>query len=71
MCNYFAETKEGKEVFFVCVCVVKLRHNWAIRSPDHCTVIRRSNPAKIRWPSADLAPILDSSGGDPANLTRS
>ena len=26
---------------------------------------------KIRRPSADLAPILDSSGGDPANLTRS
>ena len=26
---------------------------------------------KFRRPSADLAPILDSSGGDPANLTRS
>ena len=42
-----------------------------IRSPDHRAVIRGSNPAKIVRPSADLAPILDSSGGDPANLTRS
>ena len=41
------------------------------RSPDHRAVIGGSNPAKIRRPSADLAPILDSSGGDPANLTRS
>ena len=39
--------------------------------PDHRAVIRGSNPAKIRRPSADFAPILDSSGGDPANLTRS
>ena len=41
------------------------------RSPDHRAVIGGSNPAKIRRPSADLAPILDSFGGDPANLTRS
>ena len=33
--------------------------------------IRGSNPAKILWWSADFEPILHSSGGDPANLTRS
>ena len=47
---------------------VTIRQN---RSPDHRAVIRGSNPAKIRRPSADLAPILDSPGCDPANLTRS
>ena len=52
----------------VCNSYVTIGQN---RSPDHRAVIRGSNPAKIRRPSADLAPILDSSGGDPANLTRS
>ena len=26
MCNFFGETNEGKEVFSVCVCVVKGKH---------------------------------------------
>ena len=58
---------QSSEHMQTCI-VLKLRHNRQNRSPDHRVVIGGSNPAKIRRPSADLAPILDSSGGDPANL---